>query len=339
MQLGMVGAGRMGAGLVRRLTQAGHSCVVYDPNSAAVDRLRADGVAGVASLPEFVGALEKPRIAWVMVPAAVVGSVVAELASLLEPGDVVVDGGNSFYRDAVVRAGELAARGIEYVDVGTSGGVHGAERGFCLMVGGTKNAVLQLEPVFRALAPGVDAAGRTFGRRGRPAPEEHGYVHCGGPGAGHFVKMVHNGIEYGQMAALAEGMAILRNAGIGAKSRSCDAETAPLPNAAFYRYDFDIAAILEAWRRGSVVSSWLTDLTAAAVHADPDLAAFSGHVADSGEGRWTLQAAIDEGVPAHVLAAALLERFSSRGEGEYANKALSAMRKAFGGHLEQEVLV
>lgn len=335
MKLGMVGAGRMGTGLVHRLTGAGHSCVVYDPDSDAVDRLRAEGVPGVRSLAELVAALEPPRIVWVMVPAAVTDKVISGLRPLLEPDDVLVDGGNSFYRDDVARAAELGADGIHYLDVGTSGGVYGAERGFCLMIGGYAAAVERLNPIFRALAPGINAAARTPGRDGSPAPEEHGYVHCGPAGAGHFAKMVHNGIEYGQMAALAEGMAILRNADIGAHSRTYDAETAPLPDADFYRYDFDIAAILEAWRRGSVVSSWLVDLTAAAVHADPNLGDYSGHVADSGEGRWTVRAAIDEGVPAHVLTAALLERFSSRGGADYANKALSAMRMAFGGHIEQ----
>ncbi|MFE2995743.1 phosphogluconate dehydrogenase (NAD(+)-dependent, decarboxylating) [Nocardia sp. NPDC059246] len=335
MKLGLVGAGRMGAGLARRLTRAEHTCVVYDPDAVTVDRLRAEGIRGADSLTELVEALEPPRIVWVMVPAAVTDKVIADLRPLLAPGDVLIDGGNSFYRDDVERAASLAEGGIHYLDVGTSGGVYGDQRGFCLMIGGDATVANRVDPIFRALAPGTEVCARTPGRDGTPAREEHGYVHCGPAGAGHFAKMVHNGIEYGQMAALAEGMAILRNANIGAAARASDAETAPLPDADFYRYDFDVPAILEAWRRGSVVSSWLVDLTAAAVYADPGLSEFSGRVADSGEGRWTVQAAIDEGVPAHVLTAALLERFASRGEADYANKALSAMRKAFGGHFEQ----
>ena len=337
MQLGMVGAGRMGAGLARRLFRSGHTCVVHDPDNEAMERLRGEGIATAPSLAELVATLQPPRTVWVMVPAAVTAAVVTELGELLRHDDVVIDGGNSYYRDSVQRARLLAALGVHYLDVGTSGGVFGTERGFCLMVGGAKPIVDRLDPIFRALAPGAEAAPRTPGRDGESTPEENGFIHCGGPGAGHFVKMVHNGIEYGQMAALAEGLAILRNADIGSGAHAHDAETAPLYDADFYNYDFDIAAIVEAWRRGSVISSWLLDLTAAAVRVDPDLSEFSGHVADSGEGRWTLQAAIDEGVPAHVLAAALMERFASRGGGEYANKALSAMRSAFGGHIEQAV--
>ncbi|MGW6332972.1 phosphogluconate dehydrogenase (NAD(+)-dependent, decarboxylating) [Nocardia rhamnosiphila] len=338
MRVGMVGAGRMGAGLAHRLKRAGHSCVVYDPDTAAVDRLRTDGVAGVGSLVDLVAALEAPRTVWVMVPAALTDAVVAELGDLLDPDDVIVDGGNSFYRDDIARSRMLAAHGIHYVDVGTSGGVFGDRRGFCLMIGGETAIVERLDPIFRALAPGVDTATRTPGRHGPVGRAEHGYLHCGAAGAGHFVKMVHNGVEYGQMAALAEGMAILRNADIGTAPRAADAETAPLADASFYTYDLDVAEIVEVWRRGSVVSSWLVDLTAAAVHADPELGGYSGRVADSGEGRWTVQAAVDEGVPAHVLTAALYERFASRGEADYAGKALSAMRHAFGGHGEKAAL-
>ena len=333
----MVGAGRMGSGLVQRLARAGHDCVVYDPDAEAVARLCSDGVHGAADLANLVASLEAPRIVWLMVTAALTVAVVVELSELLAPGDVLIDGGNSFYRDDVARARTLARQGIEYIDVGTSGGVFGAQRGFSLMIGGEAAVVQRLDPIFRDLAPGVDTAPRTPGRAGPAAPAEHGYLHCGRAGAGHFVKMVHNGVEYGQMAALAEGMAILQKADIGAVARLRDAETAPLPDSAYYSYDLDVAEIVEVWRRGSVVSSWLVDLTAAATHADPDLDQFSGRVADSGEGRWTVQAAIDTGVPAHVLTAALYERFASRDEGGYANKALSAMRHAFGGHTEQAV--
>ncbi|MFL0278125.1 phosphogluconate dehydrogenase (NAD(+)-dependent, decarboxylating) [Mycobacterium sp. SMC-19] len=335
MQVGMVGVGRMGSGLVCRLQRAGHSCVVYDPDTDAVDRIRDRGVVGVGSLADLVASLGRPRVVWIMVPAALTKAAVTGVGDLLDPDDVIIDGGNSFYRDDVARSRALAARGIHYVDVGTSGGVYGAERGFCLMIGGDTAVVERLDPIFRALAPGLGAATRTPGRDGPITPAEQGYLHCGGAGAGHFVKMVHNGVEYGQMAALAEGMAILRNADIGATARSVDAETAPLVDASFYTYDFDVAEVVEVWRRGSVVTSWLVDLTAAALHADPDLNGFSGRVADSGEGRWTVQAAVDEGVPAHVLTAALYERFASRGEANYADKALSAMRNAFGGHIEK----
>lgn len=332
MQLGMIGAGRMGSGLVRRLTAREHSCVVYDPDPAAVGRLPDTHVSRAESFAELVQALAIPRIVWVMVPAARTGEVIAELEGLMEFDDVIVDGGNSYYRDAIARSRRLASRGIHYLDVGTSGGVHGADRGFCLMIGGESRIVERLEPIFRALAPGADTATRTPGRTGGITPAEHGYLHCGPAGSGHFVKMVHNGVEYGQMAALAEGMAILRNADVGAETRSVDAETAPLADADCYTYDFDIADILEVWRRGSVVSSWLVDLTAAAVYAKPQLDEFSAEVDDSGEGRWAVQTAVDEGVPAPVLTAALYERFASRGEADYSRKALSAMRHAFGGH-------
>ncbi|WP_216918116.1 phosphogluconate dehydrogenase (NAD(+)-dependent, decarboxylating) [Nocardia noduli] len=335
MQVGIVGAGRMGAGLARRLVRHGHTCVVYDPDVQAVDRLRADGVIGVGTLEELVATLEGPRIVWVMVPASLTGAVIENVLRFLVADDVVIDGGNSFYRDDVARGRALAEHGIHYVDVGTSGGVYGIERGFSLMIGGDPAIVERLDPIFRDLAPGVAAATRTPGRSGTVARAEHGYLHCGAIGAGHFVKMIHNGVEYGQMAALAEGMAILRKAGIGISARTGDTSIEAVADADFYSYDFDIAEILEVWRRGSVVSSWLVDLTTAAVHADPELSGFSGHVADSGEGRWTVQAAIDEGVPAHVLTAALYERFASRGEADYANKALSAMRMAFGGHMEK----
>lgn len=337
MQVGIVGAGRMGAGLVRRLQRAGHCCVVYDADTLALQALRGEGIYTVDSLDQLRSALSAPRTVWIMVPAAVTGEVVDDLGCLLDSGDVIIDGGNTFYRDDVLRSRQLGKRQIHYVDVGTSGGVHGLERGFCLMIGGELEIVERLDPIFRALSPGAGASARTPGRTGPSTPSEQGYLHCGGAGAGHFVKMVHNGVEYGQMAALAEGMTILRSAGIGMASRSKDAETAPLADSSFYTYDFDIAEIAEVWRRGSVVSSWLVDLTAAAMHADPELAGFAGQVADSGEGRWTVQAAVDEGVPAHVLTAALYERFASRGEADYTGKVLSAMRQSFGGHVESVV--
>ncbi|MCX9192920.1 6-phosphogluconate dehydrogenase (decarboxylating) [Carbonactinospora thermoautotrophica] len=335
MQIGMVGAGRMGANLARRLSRAGHECVVYDRDADAVARLESEGVIGAVSLEDLIKKLETPRAVWVMVPAARTDEVIDALGAMMDADDVIVDGGNSYYRDDVRRAATLAARGIHYVDVGTSGGVHGLERGYCLMIGGEPVAVQRLDPIFRALAPGVEAAPRTPGRAGEASTAEHGYLHCGPAGAGHFVKMVHNGIEYGQMAALAEGLAILRKANAGAIARDSDAETAPLVDAEFYRYDIDVAEVAEVWRRGSVISSWLLDLTAGMLRDDPELSGFSGHVADSGEGRWTVQAAVDEGVPAYVLTAALYERFSSRREGDYADKVLSAMRKAFGGHQEK----
>ncbi|MGH9190395.1 MAG: phosphogluconate dehydrogenase (NAD(+)-dependent, decarboxylating) [Acidimicrobiales bacterium] len=335
MQLGMIGLGRMGANLVRRLMRYGHECVVYDIHPDPVAELEAAGAIGSVSLDDLVAKLAPPRAAWVMVPAAFAGTTVADLASRMEAGDIIVDGGNSYYRDDVIRAAELAEEGIHYVDVGTSGGVFGLERGYCLMVGGEKEAFDRLEPLFASLAPGVGAAPRTPGLPGPPATAEHGYLHCGPSGAGHFVKMVHNGIEYGLMAAYAEGLAILDKADIGRRDRAADAETAPLRDAAYYQYDIDTAAVAEVWRRGSVVGSWLLDLTAAALAKDPHVSAFSGHVSDSGEGRWTVSAAVDEAVPAYVLTTALFERFSSRGEGDFADRLLSAMRKEFGGHDER----
>jgi 6-phosphogluconate dehydrogenase len=334
MQLGMIGLGRMGTNLVRRLLRGGHDCVVFDLNPASVERLQAEGAVGASSPDDLAAKLRPPRAAWVMVPAGVAGQAVDELAAAMRPGDVVIDGGNSYYRDDVHRAQALGARGIHYLDVGTSGGVSGLERGFCLMIGGEAEVVRRLEPIFRTLAPGVEAAGRTPGREGEPAPEEHGYLHCGPAGAGHFVKMVHNGIEYGLMAAYAEGLNILRKANVGKRMEEVSAETAPLRDPEFYRYDIDTTAVAEVWRRGSVVASWLLDLTAHALWQDPDVAGFSGRVSDSGEGRWTVAAAVETGVPAHVLTTALFERFTSRGEADFAGKLLSAMRKEFGGHEE-----
>ncbi|MEW6581690.1 MAG: phosphogluconate dehydrogenase (NAD(+)-dependent, decarboxylating) [Actinomycetota bacterium] len=335
MQLGMIGLGRMGSNLVRRLVRDGHDCVAFDVSPEAVAALAGEGARPASSLEELVAALDAPRAVWIMVPAAAVDATVDALAPLLAEGDVVIDGGNSHFGDDVARAERLAPRGIRYVDVGTSGGVFGLERGFCLMVGGDAAVVPRLEPVLRSLAPGVDAAPRTPGRTGAPSPAEHGYLHCGPVGAGHFVKMVHNGIEYGVMAAFAEGLAILRKANAGRSDRAVDAETAPLREPGLYRYDLDVAEIAEVWRRGSVVASWLLDLTAGALARDPDLAGFSGRVSDSGEGRWTVLAAVEEGVPAHVLTAALYERFSSRGEADFADRVLSAMRREFGGHRER----
>jgi len=336
MQLGMIGLGRMGANIVRRLMREGHSCVVYDVSADAVAALVGEGAVGASSLQDFVTKLDVPRRAWVMVPAGeITESSVTHLASLLEAGDTIIDGGNSYYRDDIRRAAELAERGIRYLDCGTSGGVFGLERGFCLMVGGPDEAFTELEPIFASLAPGVAAAGRTRGRNGDPAPEERGYLHCGPAGAGHFVKMVHNGIEYGMMAALAEGLNILHGADAGLRQRDKDAETAPLDHPEFYSYTLDIPAITEVWRRGSVVESWLLDLTAAALQESPQLEGFAGRVSDSGEGRWTAIAAIEEGVPADVLTAAVYSRFSSRDEGLFANKVLSGMRRQFGGHHEK----
>jgi 6-phosphogluconate dehydrogenase len=335
MELGMIGLGRMGANLVRRLMRHGHDCVVYDVQQASVQRLAGEGAAGAGSLDELVAKLTPPRAVWVMVPAGFAGETVAELGERMEPHDVVIDGGNSYYRDDLDRAQALAAKGIHYLDVGTSGGIFGLERGFCLMIGGEPEPVRRLDPIFRALAPGADAVARTPGRTGEPSPAEHGYLHCGPPGAGHFVKMVHNGIEYGVMAAYAEGLAILRKANIGAAAQAHDAETAPLRDPQYYRYEIDTAAVTEVWRRGSVIGSWLLDLTAHALSVGSDLAGFSGRVSDSGEGRWTVAAAVEEGVPAQVLSAALYERFASRGESDYADKLLSAMRKEFGGHEEK----
>jgi 6-phosphogluconate dehydrogenase len=334
MQIAMVGLGRMGANMVRRLQRAGHECIAYDVNPAAVQASEADGARGARSPQEVVDALVAPRHVWLMVPAAYVGATIDTFAPLLSPGDTLIDGGNSWYRDDVDRAAPLQAAGINYLDVGTSGGVFGLERGYCLMVGGPKPAVDEMTPIFDDLAPGPGTIERTPGRTGDPSPAEKGWLHCGPNGAGHFVKMVHNGIEYGLMAAYAEGLNILSEADIGASDRPKDAETAPLANPEYYRYDFDLAAVTELWRRGSVVSSWLLDLTAAAFAADPSLSGFEGRVSDSGEGRWTVHAAIDEGVPAPVLSAALYERFDSRGRAGTANKILSAMRAQFGGHVE-----
>jgi len=336
MQLGMIGLGRMGANIVRRLTRDGHTCVVYDLSAEAVTALAAEGATGASSLDDFVAKLDPPRHAWIMVPAGeITESTVRDLASRLAPGDTIVDGGNSYYRDDIRRAAALSEHGIRYLDCGTSGGVFGLERGYCLMIGGPEEAFAELEPIFATLAPGVEAAARTPGREGEPAPEERGYLYCGPAGAGHFVKMVHNGIEYGMMAALAEGLNVLHGADAGLRPRDKDAETAPLDHPEFYSYRLDVPSIAEVWRRGSVVESWLLDLTAAALHESPDLEGFAGRVSDSGEGRWTAIAAIEEGVPADVLTAALYSRFSSREEGLFANQALSAMRRQFGGHHEK----
>jgi len=331
----MIGLGRMGANMVRRLMAAGHECVVYNQSPGPVQQLASEGATPSDSLQDFVAKLEQPRAVWIMIPAAVVDSEIEQLAPLLEAGDVLIDGGNSYYHDDLRRSAALAERGIDYLDVGTSGGVFGLERGYCLMIGGPDAAVERLGPIFASLAPGVDAAPRTPGLSGDPSPAEQGYLHCGPSGAGHFVKMVHNGIEYGLMAAYAEGLNVLAHANSGATERGVDAETTPLREPDLYRYELDLPAITELWRRGSVVQSWLLDLTAQALHESPDLAAYAGRVSDSGEGRWTVMAAIDASVPAPVLAAALFDRFSSRGEGDFAHRVLSAMRHGFGGHLEK----
>jgi 6-phosphogluconate dehydrogenase len=337
MQLGMVGLGRMGANLVRRLERAGHQCVVTDHNADAVAASVAAGSIGAGSLADLVSKLDAPRAVWCMVPAGVTGRLIDELAELLSPGDIVIDGGNSNYRDDIARAAALAARQLHFVDCGTSGGVWGLERGFCLMVGAEDDVFSHLEPIFRDLAPGIDAAPRTSGRTGDPAPEEQGYVHCGRPGAGHFVKMVHNGIEYALMHAYAEGLNVLHHANAGVEGTAeFDAETAPLRDPELYRYDIDLAAVSEVWRRGSVIASWLLDLTAASLHASPELAEFEGRVSDSGEGRWTVQAAVDEGVPVPLIANALFGRFASRGAAEFGDRVLSAMRHQFGGHGESQ---
>ena len=335
MQLGMIGLGRMGANIVRRLMRDGHECVVYDVNEAAIAQLESEGAIGARSLDELAAKLTAPRATWIMVPAALAAATVNDMTARLEPGDIIIDGGNSYYRDDLDRAKECARFGVHFVDVGTSGGVFGLERGYCLMIGGDAGDVEHLDPIFRTLAPGIDAAARTPGREGTPTPAELGYLHCGGHGAGHFVKMVHNGIEYGIMGAIAEGMAVLKKADVGLQDHAKDAETAPLRNPEYYQYRFDMAEVAEVWRRGSVIQSWLLDLTAAALIEDADVAGFSGHVSDSGEGRWTALAAVEEGVPAHILTTALYERFSSRGEADFADKLLSAMRKQFGGHEEQ----
>jgi 6-phosphogluconate dehydrogenase len=335
-QLGMVGLGRMGANIVRRLMRDGHDCVVYDVNADAVKALESEGATGAASLEDLAGKLSPPRAVWAMVPAGeITEKTVSDIAAVLSEGDMIIDGGNSYYRDDIRRAQEVGERGIAYVDCGTSGGVFGLERGYCLMIGGPDEAVAHLDPVFATLAPGVDSAERTPGAEGEPSTAENGYLHCGPSGAGHFVKMVHNGIEYGVMAAYAEGLNILQNADAGSREREADAETAPMENPEFYRYDIDIPAVAEVWRRGSVIGSWLLDLTAAALRESPDLEDFAGRVSDSGEGRWTSIAAIDEGVPAPVLSNALYSRFASRGLDDFADKVLSAMRKQFGGHEEK----
>ena len=336
MELGMVGLGRMGSNLVRRLMADGHRCVVYDVSPDAVTAVVGEGAAGASTIPELVAALQPPRAVWVMVPAGEpTEEVVRQLAEQLEPGDVVIDGGNTNHRDDLRRARELADRGVHLVDCGTSGGLFGIQRGFCLMVGADEDVFEHLEPIFASLAPGADTAPRTRGRDGDPSPAERGYLRGGPVGAGHFVKMVHNGIEYGLMAAYAEGLNILANANVGGAVAPADAETAPLRDPEAYRYEIDVADVAEVWRRGSVVSSWLLDLTAAALHADPGLDGLEGQVADSGEGRWAAIAAIEEGVPAGVLAAALFSRFSSRDDGSFANRVLSAMRREFGGHRER----
>jgi 6-phosphogluconate dehydrogenase len=336
MHLGMIGLGRMGASLVLRLTKEGHNCVIYDVNPAAVKRIASRDVQAAASIDELVAKLAKPRTVWVMVPAAVAGKTIEELALHMDAGDIIIDGGNSYYRDDILRAKALKTKGIHYVDCGTSGGVFGQERGFCLMIGGEDQIVKHLDPIFRSIAPGVEAATRTPGKKGNPGPAEHGYLHCGPTGAGHFVKMVHNGIEYGLMAAYAEGMNILRNANAGKRSHDRDAETTPMRNPEYYQYELDLPEIAEVWRRGSVVESWLLDLMAAVLVEDAELTGFSGRVSDSGEGRWMALAAIDEGVPAPVISAALFERFASRGDADYADRLLSAMRKQFGGHDEKK---
>src|SRR5579883_2530759 len=330
----MIGLGRMGANMVRRLMRAGHQAVVYDRNPQAVARLSSEGAQGAGSLEEFVGKLERPRAVWLMVPAAVVDASIAELTPLLDRGDTLIDGGNSYYIDDIRRAEALRSQGIDYVDVGTSGGVWGLERGYCLMIGGPEAAVRHLDPIFAALAPGKGEIASTPGRDQVGGTAEQGYLHCGASGAGHFVKMVHNGIEYGLMAAYAEGLGILRHANVGKSVHAADAETTPLRDPEHYQYDFNLADITEVWRRGSVIASWLLDLTAAALLHDPALKDFGGRVSDSGEGRWTIKAAIDEAVPAPVLSSALYERFSSRGQADFQNRILSAMRYEFGGHLE-----
>jgi 6-phosphogluconate dehydrogenase len=335
MQLGMVGLGRMGSNIVRRLMRGGHECVVTDVNADAISSLEGEGATGGASLEEFVAKLEKPRAAWVMIPAGITGATVTQLGELLEPGDIVIDGGNSYYLDDIARAKALAEKGVHYVDVGTSGGVFGLDRGFCLMIGGEDEVVGHLDPIFRTIAPGFDAAPPTPGRDDSGKTAQLGYLHCGPNGAGHFVKMVHNGIEYGLMAAYAEGLNILHKANVGKAQVEASAEIAPLQDPEAYQYDIDIPEVAELWRRGSVIASWLLDLTAIALAEEPDLASFSGRVSDSGEGRWTVRAAIDEGVPAPVLSAALYDRFTTQGEGLYGAKILSAMRKQFGGHAER----
>ena len=335
MQIGMVGLGRMGANMARRLLKGGHQCVVFNRSPKAVEELVAEKAVGSSSLTELVTKLTKPRVVWLMVPAAAVDQTIADLLPHLEAEDILIDGGNSYYIDDIRRAKELAPKGIHYLDVGTSGGIWGRERGYCMMIGGEQNAVKHLDPIFATLAPGIGNIPRTPGRERAGGTSEQGYLHCGPNGAGHFVKMVHNGIEYGIMAAYAEGLGVLRAANIGKQTHQIDAETTPLRDPEHYQYDLNLPDIAELWRRGSVIASWLLDLTASALIADPALSKFAGRISDSGEGRWTIKAAIDEAVPAHVLTAALYERFSSRGEADFADKLLSAMRYEFGGHLEK----
>jgi 6-phosphogluconate dehydrogenase len=335
MQLGMIGLGRMGANMVHRLLKGGHQCVVYDMSPKAVAEVVKDKAVGTASLAEFAKNLTKPRAVWLMVPAGVVDKTIADLLPHLESGDILIDGGNSYYIDDIRRTKELKPKGIHYVDVGTSGGVWGLERGYCMMIGGEPEVVKRLDPIFATLAPGIGDIARTPGREKKTGTSEQGYLHCGPNGAGHFTKMVHNGIEYGVMAAYAEGMAVLKAANIGKKSGKVDADTTPLRDPEHYQYDLDLADISEVWRRGSVIASWLLDLQASALIQDPTLSKFAGRVSDSGEGRWTIKAAIDEGVPAHVLSSALYERFASRGQADFADKLLSAMRYEFGGHIEK----
>jgi 6-phosphogluconate dehydrogenase len=334
MQLAMIGLGRMGANMVRRLLQGGHQCVVFDMSPKAIEDLTEDKAIGASSVADLVRKLVKPRTVWLMVPAAVVDKTIAEIVPHLEGGDILIDGGNSYYVDDVRRANELATKGINYVDVGTSGGIWGLQRGYCMMIGGPEPAVRHLDPIFKTLAPGIGDIARTPGRETIGGTAELGYLHCGPSGAGHFVKMVHNGIEYGVMSAYAEGLNILRHANVGERKRALDAETTPLRNPELYRYDLDLRDIAELWRRGSVIASWLLDLTAAVLAKDPTLSNFAGKVSDSGEGRWTIKAAIDEAVPVPVLSSALYDRFSSRGEATFGDKLLSAMRYEFGGHLE-----
>jgi 6-phosphogluconate dehydrogenase len=336
MELGLIGLGRMGANMATRLIRAGHEVHVNDAHEEAVSELAAKGARGSSSLEDLVHSLAAPRAVWLMLPAAAVDPVLESLVPLLERGDIVIEGGNSYYQDDLRRAATLKAKGLHYVDVGVSGGVWGLERGYCHMIGGETEIVAHLDPIFRSLAPGIEAAPRTEGATGKPSQAEYGYLHCGPNGAGHFVKMVHNGIEYGLMAAYAEGLAIIRKADVGRTQSAVDAETTPPRDPQFYMYDFDLAAIAEVWRRGSVVSSWLLDLLASALRKGPDLAGFSGRVSDSGEGRWTLKAAIDEGAPAPVIATALFNRFTSRGEAEFEDKLLSALRFEFGGHVEKK---
>ena len=335
MQLGMIGMGRMGSNMVRRLIRGGHQCAVYDVHSEAVAAVAATGAVGATSIGKLAATLARPRALWLMVPAAAVDAALAELTPLLEAGDIVIDGGNSYYRDDIRRAAALQSTGIHYVDVGTSGGVAGLERGYCLMIGGDAEPVARLAPIFATLAPGIAAASPTPGRTSARGTAEQGWLHCGAHGAGHFVKMVHNGVEYGLMAAYAEGLNVLRNADAGTRPRAADAETTPLREPEYYPYRLDLPAIAELWRRGSVIGSWLLDLTASALAQDPTLADYAGRVSDSGEGRWTIMAAVDEGVPVPVLSAALFARFSSRGNADFADKLLSAMRHEFGGHIER----